>query len=142
MPSVHTEYSGGRGVLQHNIGGFATDLKYNIMLTQFAQFAVRPETDLSRSLSRWPLNESVMVHELVPETDYSLKFQFVWYEIVKSSDYELRRSSGNLYRDLNERKLQEQSCLVSPCIKRNLGDIASNKSGGRCLESQLRFGDG
>jgi len=43
----------------------------------------------------------------------SVKFQFVWYEIVYHSGREVGRHSGGLYRDDKGRKLQLQSFLVS-----------------------------
>jgi hypothetical protein len=84
--------------------GLAKGLKAYIMLTQFAHFTNQLETDLLGRGAPWTV--------ISPQTNFSLSFQFVWYEIVESSDYELGRNSGNLYRDLNERKLQELSCLV------------------------------
>lgn len=50
------------------------------------------------------------------ETDFSLMFQFVWYEIIPKSSVELGRAFGNLYRDSKERMLQRQSCLVGHCV--------------------------
>lgn len=53
------------------------------------------------------------------QTNYSLRFQLVWYAIVKPSDFELKRNSGSLYRSSEERRLQKQSYLVSHSMARS-----------------------
>jgi hypothetical protein len=50
---------------------------------------------------------------IIPRTNFFIEFQFVWYEIVSSPEFELAGHSGGLYRDIREQNLQQQSFLVS-----------------------------
>jgi hypothetical protein len=136
MPSVFPKYTDVEWSMGLGVNGFSNDLNAYFALIQFAEFTTELEAGVPRPhpVFGW--------RRINPRTNFSLRFQFVWYEIVDSSDYESKRNSGNLYRDLNERTLQEQSCLVSHCMKANLSSIISNKLGGRFLESQLRFDGG
>ena len=76
---------------------------------------------------------------VVPRTVFSANFQFVWYGLFNGAECELKRNFGNLYRDPDERKLQQQSFLVSKLYSGNLGGIFINRSGESLLESKLGF---
>jgi hypothetical protein len=108
MPNIAVRFSGryARGAQGLEIGGGFDDLlrKY-IELEQFTERFLMP-SPVAFSIRGAP----------VPKTNFSLIFQFAWYEIIRTSDFEFGRTSGKLYRDSPGRNLQKQSCLVSHCI--------------------------